>query len=56
MLFPKVHSFSKLCLRDLQYKKTMTFSPNLSTLAPAKSAEGPCFHKGENIVSKMNEF
>ena len=44
-MFPKVHSFLKQCLQDLNFMKTRPFSPNLSKLVELTSAEEHCFHK-----------
>ena len=55
-MFPKVHSFLKQCLQDLNFMKTRPFSPNLSKLVGLTSAEGHCFHILKNTISKMNLF
>ena len=44
-MLPKVHSFLKQCLQDLNFMKTRPFSPNLSKLVGLTSAEGHRFHK-----------
>ena len=50
----KVHLLSKQCLHDLHFMRTRSFHQTFPSQLQLASAEGPCFHKMKNTVSKMS--